>query len=249
MHDSLEFFKEDPVHRRYHVHNFTFPLVYAWAENYMLSLSHDEVVHGKGSLIGKMPGDDWQKAANLRLLFGHMMGHPGKKLMFMGCEFGQGGEWNHDGGLDWWLLDQPLHQGIATWVKTMNQLYRETSLLQDDSGGGFYWIDFSDLENTVVSYARHRDGKELVFVFNFTPVPRPDYKQGVPHVGAWQVKLSSDDLAFGGSGAGSFGKLEARQDMTHGQPASIQLDLPPLGLLILEKIADAPKVSKKKASS
>lgn len=131
----------------------------------------------------------------------------------------------------------------------MNQLYRETSLLQDDSGGGFYWIDFSDLENTVVSYARHRDGKELVFVFNFTPVPRPDYKQGVPHVGAWQVKLSSDDLAFGGSGAGSFGKLEARQDMTHGQPASIQLDLPPLGLLILEKIADAPKVSKKKASS
>ena len=249
MHDSLEFFKEDPVHRRYHVHNFTFPLVYAWAENYMLSLSHDEVVHGKGSLIGKMPGDDWQKAANLRLLFGHMMGHPGKKLMFMGCEFGQGGEWNHDGGLDWWLLDQPLHQGIATWVKTMNQLYRETSLLQDDSGGGFYWIDFSDLENTVVSYARHRDGKELVFVFNFTPVPRPDYKQGVPHVGAWQVKLSSDDLAFGGSGAGSLGKLEARKDMTHGQPASIQLDLPPLGLLILEKIADAPKVSKKKASS
>jgi len=238
MHDSLEFFKEDPINRRYHFHNFTFPLVYAWAENYMLSLSHDEVVHGKGSMFGKMPGDDWQKAANLRLLYGHMFGHPGKKLLFMGCEFGQRGEWNHDAGLEWGLLDEPLHQGIAEWVRTLNNLYKEFDVLQYDEGGGFYWIDFSDLDNTVASYVRHRDGKELIFIFNFTPVPRLNYRQGVPHKGTWTVRLSSDDLRFGGSGAGSMGPLEARQDMTHGQPASLQLDLPPLGLLILEKAPD-----------
>jgi len=245
MHDTLEFFKEDPIHRRYHFHNFTFPLVYAWAENYALSLSHDEVVHGKGSMFSKMPGDDWQKAANLRLLYGHMFGHPGKKLLFMGCEFGQGGEWDHDGSLEWWRLDQPIHQGIAAWVRRMNELYKAEPMLQHDQGGGFYWIDFSDLENSVASYARHRDGRELVYVYNFTPVPRPQYKQGVPHEGRWNVLLSSDDLAFGGSGAGSFGQLEATQDITHGQPAALTLDLPPLGLLILEKVPDPPAKKKK----
>ena len=145
-------------------------------------------------------------------------------------------------------MDQPLHAGIARWMKAMNALYRESPVLQYDGGDGFYWIDFSDLGNTVASYARHRDGRELVFVYNFTPVPRNDYRQGVPHIGTWQVRISSDDLAYGGSGAGTMGTLEARQDMTQGQPASLQLDLPPLGLLILEKVPDAPASKGKRRS-
>ena len=240
MHDTLHFFQEDPIHRKYHTHGFTFPLVYAWAENYMLSLSHDEVVHGKGSLFGKMPGDDWQKAANLKLLFGHLFGHPGKKLLFMGGEFGQGREWDHDRGLDWWLLDKEHHLGIQKWVQALNTLYTSHPVLRDDQEGCFEWVDMSDLQNSVASYVRKSGDGSLMFVFNFTPVPRPGYLQGAPKSGRWNVVFSSDDTRFGGSGSGTgvnAGKNEtlfAHNEPYHGQPASFLLDLPPLGLLILE---------------
>jgi len=234
MHDTLKFFGEDPLHRRHHFHDFTFPLVYAWTENYVLALSHDEVVHGKGSLFGKMPGDDWQKAANVRLLLGHMFGHPGKKLLFMGAEIGQGREWNHDEELDWWLLDNPVHEGLRCFVSEMNRFYRSSGALKNDSGDSFLWIDMSDLENSVASYVRQVYGEQLLFVFNFTPVPRDGYRQGVPQDVEWNILYSSDEIRFGGSGAGSSGEIEARKGSVHGQAAFLELDLPPLGLLILE---------------
>ncbi len=233
MHDTFQFFKEDPVHRKFHYHDFTFPLVYAWAENYLLSLSHDEVVHGKGSLLGKMPGDDWQKAANIRLLFAHLFGHPGKKLIFMGMEFGQGREWSHDRGLDWWLLEKDIHKGTQEWMKALNMLYRISDALQNETHNGFEWIDYKDTANTTASYIRKASDEVLMFVFNFTPVPRPMYEVGAPQEGNWSVILNSDEARFGGSGTGSTGSCEARKKAFHGQPASFQLDLPPLGVLVL----------------
>ncbi len=247
MHDTLKYFGEDPVHRRHHFHDFTFPLVYAWAENYVLALSHDEVVHGKGSLFGKMPGDDWQKAANLRLLMGHMFGHPGKKLVFMGGEFGQGQEWNHDEGLDWPLLDDPVHEGVRQFVAQLNRLYRSSPALQNDGGDSFFWVDMSDLENSVASYVRQVFGEQLMFVFNFTPVPRKGYRQGAPQDVTWTVLLNSDEERFGGSGTGSTGRVEAAPGFVHGQPAFVNIDLPPLGLLILQ--AGEPRPAGKKTSA
>ncbi len=235
MHDTMQFFHEDPVHRKHHYHDFTFPLVYAWAENYMLSLSHDEVVHGKGSMFGKMPGDDWQKASNLRMMFGHMFGHPGKKLLFMGSEFGQGREWSHDRGLDWWLLDKDIHRGTQAWVKALNQVYRNSAALRNDTAGCFEWVDMSDLENAVASYIRLGQDENLLFVFNFTPVPRSGYLQGAPTIGKWRVLLSSDEVRFGGSGAGSSGDVLAKKGRLHNREAILSLDLPPLGVLILRK--------------
>jgi len=176
MHDTLLYMSKDPVHRKYHHDSLTFSLVYAFSEQYLLPLSHDEVVHGKGSMWGKMPGDDWQKAANLRLLYGHMTGHPGKKLLFMGNEFGQYSEWNHNQSVDWHLLEKPLHAHLQQWVKDLLTLYRTHPALWDDSANGFEWIDFSDSANSVLSYRRINGNEELVFVLNLTPIPRENYR-------------------------------------------------------------------------
>src|SRR5690606_19773427 len=161
MHDTLEYLRQEPIHRKYHHENLTFPLVYAYSEHYALPLSHDEVVHGKGSLWGKMPGDAWQKAANLRLLYGHQVGHPGKKLLFMGGEFGQEREWNHDQELDWFLLDDPLHSGLQAWMRDLLHLYREHPALWNDAPGGFEWIDLNDRDQSIVCYQRQGGGKTL----------------------------------------------------------------------------------------
>lgn len=234
MHDTLEYFAREPVHRSYHHDNLTFPLVYAFSEHYMLPLSHDEVVHGKGSMWSKMPGDDWQKAANLRLLYGHMIGHPGKKLLFMGNEFGQYTEWNHDGQIEWERLDDPRHQGIMKWVEDLLHLYREHPALWDDDPSGFQWIDFGDRANSTVSYVRTSGEQHLVFVANFTPVPRENYRIGVPQDGLWKERLNSDATVYGGSGIGNLGLVEATPVRYHGRPSSIVLTLPPLSMLVLE---------------
>jgi 1,4-alpha-glucan branching enzyme len=238
MHDTLEFMSEDPINRKYHHHELTFPLHYAFSEQFTLPLSHDEVVHGKGSLWRKMPGDDWQKAANLRLLYGHMIGHPGKKLLFMGSEFGQPGEWNHDHGLDWHLLDEGLHGGLTRWTADVFGLYRDHPALHDDTHAGFEWIDFGDGSNSVVSYLRKgADGQTLVFVLNATPVVRKNYRVGVPADGVWNERLNSDGESYGGSGVGNLGSVETTPVPYHGRPVSVVLTLPPLGVLVLERQA------------
>ncbi len=235
MHDTLEYMRRDPVHRKYHHNDLTFPLIYAFAENFILPLSHDEVVHGKGSLWSKMPGDDWQKAANLRLLYGHMFGHPGKKLLFMGAEVGQYGEWSHDGQVQWELLKNPLHAGIADWVRSLNRLYRTSKALTYDKPEGFEWVDFEDRTSSIVSYIRKSDDDTLVFVFNFTPVPRSDYRLGVPKKGTWKVVLNSNQERFGGSGYGQVGSVKSEGVEMHGRKQSVELEIPPLGLLVLRQ--------------
>ena len=235
MHDTLEYFTKDPVHRKYHQNDLTFPLVYAFSEHYTLPLSHDEVVHGKGSLWSKMPGDPWQKAANLRLLYGHMVGHPGKKLLFMGSEFGQEREWSHDGQLDWHLLDDPLHRGVMDWVKDVYSLYRTHPALWNDAPEGFEWIDFGGWEQSVVSYIRRKEDRVLVFILNFTPVPRENYRVGVPAEGLWREVLNSDAEVYSGGGIGNYGGVETTPVQYHGRPASLVLTLPPLAMLVLEQ--------------
>ncbi len=236
MHDSLDFFSKEPVHRQYHHDRLTFSLWYAFNEDFVLPLSHDEVVHGKGSLLGKMPGDEWQKFANLRLLLGWMFTHPGNKLLFMGGEFGQQGEWRHDEGLDWHLLDRPLHRGIQHWVRDLNRLYRSHPALfeLDQVPDGFEWIDFSDAENGVVSFLRHPSGNAspLLVVCNLTPVPRLGYRIGVPLEGAWRELLNSDARVYGGSGMGNLGGIETGCESAHGRASSLSLTLPPLSLLV-----------------
>jgi 1,4-alpha-glucan branching enzyme len=234
MHDTLTYFSKEPVHRKYHHNDLTFPFIYMFAEHYALPLSHDEVVHGKGSLWNKMPGDPWQKAANLRLLYGHMLGHPGKKLLFMGGEFGQESEWSHDRSLDWHALEDPLHQGVMTWVRDVLHLYREHPALWNDFHDGFEGIDFSDWEQSVLSFMRKGGGRTLIFVLNFTPVPRHNYRIGVPQEGFWRERLNSDAQIYGGGGIGNFGSVETTPVPAHGRPASVVLTLPPLGLVILE---------------
>ena len=234
MHDTLQYFSKEPVHRKYHQNDLTFSLVYAFSEHYTLPLSHDEVVHGKGSLWNKMPGDPWQKAANLRLLYGHMVGHPGKKLLFMGSEFGQRSEWSHDGEIEWHLLDDPHHRGIMNWVRDVFSLYREHPALWNDTPSGFEWIDFGGWEQSVVAYLRRKDDRVLVFVLNFTPVPRENYRIGVPEEGVWRERLNSDAELYGGGGIGNFGKVETTPVAFHGRPSSLVLTLPPLALLVLE---------------
>ena len=236
MHDTLEYMQEDPVHRQHHHDQLTFPLMYAFSEQFTLPLSHDEVVHGKGSLWDKMPGDDWQKSANLRLLYTHQFGHPGKKLMFMGDEFGQRREWDHDGSVDWHLAGDPLHEGVMHWVRDLNHLYQEHPALWSDEPNNFEWIDFEDSEQSVISYRRTNGEQDLVFVINFTPVPRHDYRIGVPSDGAWRERLNSDAADYSGSGVGNAGPLEADDIPHHGRPASLSLTLPPLGALILEPV-------------
>jgi 1,4-alpha-glucan branching enzyme len=238
MHDTLKYMHEQPIHRRWHHNELTFSLIYAFNENFMLPLSHDEVVHGKGSLINKMPGDDWQQFANLRLLYGHMWAHPGKKLLFMGCEFGQRREWNHDDALEWWLLGNDAHSGLQRWMEDLNRLYRDEPALYelDFDAAGFEWIDASDSEASVLSYLRKaKDGSSVLVVANFTPVPREDYLVGVPQAGYWVERLNSDATLYGGSGVGNQGGVHSVPVAAHGRFNALNLRLPPLGILILQR--------------
>jgi len=235
MHDTLQYMALDPVHRKYHHNRLTFRLLYAFNENFVLPYSHDEVVHGKGSMLARMPGDTWQKFANLRLLYGYLFGQPGKKLLFMGNEFGQWAEWYHEVSLDWHLLREPLHQGLKSWVTDLNALYRgEPALHESDCDPtGFTWADCSDADSSVVSFVRHgRSTDTMIFaVFNFTPVPRHGYRLGVPRGGFWREVLNSDSRGYGGSGLGNLGGLQTAPIPAHGRAQSLELVLPPLGAL------------------
>jgi 1,4-alpha-glucan branching enzyme len=236
MHDILDYMSKDSVYRSYQHHKVTFGLLYAFTENFILPFSHDEVVYGKGSMLGKMPGDEWQKFANLRLLYGFMFGHPGKKLLFMGGEFGQWSEWNHDTSLDWHLLDHPLHAGLARWVRDLNTLYRgQASLYEVDfDPAGFEWVDCNDFERSVVSFIRKAKdpGNVMLFVCNFTPVPRQNYRVGVPLEGEWKEVLNSDAPLYGGSGQGNMGSIATAPLPIHGRPYSLNMTLPPLGVVV-----------------
>ena len=236
MHDMLDYMEQDPVYRRYHHNNLTFSLMYTFSENYILPLSHDEVVHLKHSLVGKMPGDDWQKFANLRALYGYMYTHPGKKLLFMGGEFGQWGEWNERTALDWHLLDYPNHRGLQKFVTSLNQLYQNEPALSevDDSWDGFVWLEFRDNENSTLSFLRRaRDPQdELMVVCNFTPRPRYNYRIGVPKPGYYTELINSDGMEFGGSGVGNMGGVQSENIGWGGHFHSVNLTLPPLGVVI-----------------
>ncbi len=238
MHDILQYMALDPVHRKYHHNNLTFPLVYAFNENFVLPLSHDEVVHMKGSLVGKMPGDDWQRFANLRLLFGYMWGHPGKKLLFMGGEFGQWSEWDHDRSLDWHLVAGPgLNQGLSRWVQDLNRVYRERGALfeQDFDWAGFTWLELNDAINSTLSWIRWGKSREdhVVFAFNFTPVPREGFRIGFPTSGVFYKELlNSDASEYGGSGVGNRGGVCTEPVPWQGQPASAEVTLPPLAVVV-----------------
>ena len=238
MHDTLGYMQQDPFFRRYHHQNITFSLVYAFQENFLLPLSHDEMVHGKGSMLGKMPGDDWQKFANLRLLYGYMYTHPGKKLLFMGSEFGQWAEWNHDRSLDWHLLDTPAHQGLQRWVRDLNTVLRGEPALHaiDFEPEGFAWIDCHDHHQSVLAYLRRsgNEEEELVCVANFTPVPRYNYRIGVSGSGIWDEILNSDAPLYGGSGMGNCGQARATPVAAHGRYHSLNLTLPPLAIIVFK---------------
>jgi len=235
MHDMLDYMTKDPVYRGYHHQLITFSMMYAFSENFILPFSHDEVVHGKGSMLGKMPGDDWQRFANLRLLYGFMFGHPGKKLLFMGCEFGQWREWNHDRSLDWHLVGQPPHLGLQRWVRDLNTCYRASPALfeTDCDPSGFEWVDCNDNQRSVVSFVRRgRDPADvLLFACNFTPVPRLDYRVGVPTSGRWDEVLNSDATLYGGSGQGNLGGADSVPLPMHGRPVSLTITLPPLSVV------------------
>ena len=236
MHDTLRYMSQDPVNRKHHSKDLTFPLWYAFSEHFILPLSHDEVVHGKGSLWNKMPGDSWQKSANLRLLLAHQYGHPGKKLLFMGGEFGQVREWNADGELDWNLYDDILHSGIASFVSRLNSLYRKRPALQSDKSDTFEWVLFEDHGESVAAYVRRSRNDQLLFVFNFTPVPRPGFKLTCPE-GEWALLLNSDDSSFGGSGTpvpGTISSSVANID----EQSTAEFDIPPLGMVVYELMGD-----------
>lgn len=239
MHDTLNYFHHDPIHRQYHHNALTFRMLYAFHENFVLPLSHDEVVHGKGSLIDKMPGDEWQKFANLRLLYAYMFAQPGKKLLFMGAEFAQYREWSHDRSLDWNLLEGPLHRGMTTWIEQLNRVYRNEPALHwfDNDPRGFEWVDCNDAPASIVALLRKGKSPEdaVLVICNFTPVPRLGYLVGVPHGGYWRELLNSDGREYGGSGAGNMGGAEAMNNSVHGRPYSLRLTLPPLGALFLKK--------------
>jgi 1,4-alpha-glucan branching enzyme len=240
MHDTLEYFSKDPVHRK-HIHdNITFSIWYAFSENFILPLSHDEVVHGKGSLIGKMPGDEWQRHANLRLLFGYMYAHPGKKLVFMGGEFAQTAEWNHDSQVQWSLMDRPYNHGVRQWVRDLNHICSiEPSLHRlDFAPGGFEWLDSNDRESSVVSFVRRSGTKEgdIMVVCNFTPVPRFGYAIPAPTAGLWRELLNSDGKEYGGSGVGNLGRVRTSLDGDSKNTPTLRLTLPPLGILLLKRV-------------
>jgi 1,4-alpha-glucan branching enzyme len=237
MHDTLEYMSKDPIYRKYHHNELTFRMLYAFSENFVLPLSHDEVAHGKSSLLGKMPGDDWQKFANLRLLLGYMYSQPGKKLLFMGGELGQWGEWQHDGSLEWHLLQYQRHAQIQRWVKDLNQFYRSQPALHqlDCDQAGFEWIDGSDADHSVISFIRRgkSTGGIVLAVCNFTPMTHFNYRVGVPHQSFWRESLNSDAQEYGGSGQGNLGGVEAEPVPYHGRQHSLKLTLPPLAVLFL----------------
>jgi len=237
MHDTLAYMGRDPVHRRHHQHEITFSIWYAFSENFVLPLSHDEVVYGKRSLLSKMPGDEWQRFANLRLLFGYQWLHPGKKLLFMGGEFGQWREWDHDRSLDWHLLEMPRHQGVQRWVRDINRAYRDEAALHvaDCDAEGFEWIEQGDAGFSVLAFVRRAPGADPVVVAcNFTPVPRHNYRIGVPRGGHWAELLNSDALVYGGSGQGNLGGIDAAPVAAHGRFHSINATLPPLGIVVFK---------------
>ncbi len=243
MHDTLEYFERDPVYRRYAQGELTFRTVYAFTENFTLPLSHDEVVHGKGSLLAKMPGDRWQQLANLRCLLGYQYGQPGKKLLFMGDDMAVEMEWDHDSFLPWWLLDRPDHEGIRRWVETLNGLVRREPALHqlDFEPAGFEWVDASDAAASVLSFLRRpREGRDVLVVANLTPVPRRGYSVGVPHGGRWEELANSDAELYGGSGWGNFGGVDAEPVAMHGRPCSLPLVLPPLSVMFWAPTPTSP---------
>jgi 1,4-alpha-glucan branching enzyme len=238
MHDTLTYMSKDPIFRKYHHNTLTFRMLYAWTENFLLPLSHDEVVHGKGSLLRQMPGDDWQRFANLRLMFGYMFGQPGKKLLFMGGEFAQWDEWYHEKSLDWHLLEYPPHIGVKKWVEDLNRMYRQEPALNelDFDSAGFRWIDCTDVDHSVVSFLRQgkSTGDLILVVANFTPETHANYRVGAPRAGYWQELLNGDAPIYGGSGQGNMGGLETTPIPYHGYPDSLNLILPPLAVVFFK---------------
>jgi 1,4-alpha-glucan branching enzyme len=240
MHDMFEYFTTDPLYRKYHQKNITFSMLYAFSENFMLPVSHDEVVYGKRALVSKMPGDEWRRFANARTFLAYMYGHPGKKLLFMGSEFGQTSEWNHDKQLEWWLLQFPVHHKLQAMVAELNALYRREPALYevDDDHRGFEWIDIRDVEQSVIVFARYAKDRQdvLVFCCNFTPQPRAMYRVGLPHAGGYQEVFNTDAEMFGGSNMGNGGFVNAIDEPCHGRPASARVMLPPLGIVVLKPV-------------
>jgi 1,4-alpha-glucan branching enzyme len=238
MHDTLQYVSRDPVHRRHHHGELTFRMIYAFTENFVLPLSHDEVVHGKRSLLSKMPGDDWQKGATLRALLGYMYTMPGKKLLFMGDEFGQWREWSHESSLDWHLLEHEMHRGLQRWVRDLNTCYRgEPALFElDFDPAGFAWVDCNDDEQSTLTFLRraHSSRDVILVACNFTPVPRHGFRIGVPHEGRWREILNSDAPLYGGSGQGNLGGVDTTPVPWHGHPQSLNVTLPPLGVLLFK---------------
>mgnify|MGYP006269725065 CR=1 FL=1 len=247
MHDTLKYMSEDAINRKFHHNLLTFRMIYAFSENFVLPLSHDEVVHGKGSLIGKMPGDYWQKFANLRVLFGYMYAQAAKKLIFMGGEFGQWNEWSHDRSLDWHLLDYPMHAGLQRWVADLNKIYRTEPAMHelDFSWDGFEWIDCNDGNQSIISSIRKGNSPDdtVLIVANFTPVPRYNYRLGVPSDGFWQELLNSDATDYGGSGVGNYGGVTAEAIAIHDRAYSVNVHLPPLGILFFKRQQPDPLVT------
>ncbi len=237
MHDTLEYMQLDSIHRRWHHDRLTFGLLYAFSENFVLPLSHDEVTHGKGSLLSKMSGDDWQSFANLRAYYGFMWAHPGKKLLFMGQEFAQRQEWRETVSLDWHLLDAPAHKGVQSLIRDLNWRVREQRALyaRDSDPAGFQWIIGDDRDQSVFAFIRYGEAGDppVVAISNFTPEPRRAYRVGLPRAGRWREILNTDAAVYGGSGVGNYGSVEARDIAAHGQPASAEITLPPLATLYL----------------
>jgi 1,4-alpha-glucan branching enzyme len=234
MHDTLGYIEREPIHRRFHHGELTFRALYAFDEHFVLPLSHDEVVHGKGSLLAKMPGDTWQKLANLRLLYGYQFAQPGKKLLFMGAELGTWREWDHESGLDWALADDPGHAGLGRWVADLNRLYRAHPALHERDGEhtGFEWVA-EDADTSLISFLRRSNDETILVVCNFTPVPRHNVQIGVPQGGRWTELLNSDAHVYAGSGQGNFGGVDAQPVPWHGRPRLLTITVPPLGCLFL----------------
>jgi 1,4-alpha-glucan branching enzyme len=244
MHDMLAYFELDPIYRQYHQNAITFSMVYAFTENFVLPISHDEVVYGKRSLLGKMPGDEWQRFANARAFLGYMYGHPGKKLLFMGSEIGDSFEWNHQQQLNWWLLDYDIHHKFQEYNAALNALYKSEPALYeiDFQPTGFEWIDFHDARQSIVSFVRRAKRPEdyLVFVCNFTPQPQPKYCIGMPEAGLHREIFNSDAECFGGSNMGNGGYVNAEETPSHGRPASATVTIPPLGIVVLKPTRPLP---------
>jgi 1,4-alpha-glucan branching enzyme len=238
MHDMLHYISEEPIHRKYHHGNITFSLLYAFTENFVLPISHDEVVHGKGSLLGKMPGDEWQRFANCRAFLAYMWAHPGKKLLFMGSDVGNPWEWNNDGAVPWDLLQYDVHSKLQLFVKELNRLYQsEPALFEIDfHHSGFEWVDFHDADNSVIAFLRRaEDGSFVLFCCNFTPVPRMKYRFGVSDEGFYQEILNSDSEMFGGSNMGNGGLVSTEPIPSHGRPFSVSVTLPPLAVVAFRR--------------